>query len=126
MLIYKDQVAVRVFQGYACRAEGIGFHLAVELDMICLELFLDVADIVKPVQFFGVFIPAWIEGEDIALEHALEKSNQRVPVFHDEVVHGFIAGKGGKAKLLIELPGDPQVFYAQADGECAQCHVYGF
>jgi hypothetical protein len=56
-----------------------------------------ISNILEGINGFARFIPAGMKGEDIAGKHSLEKADERMPVFHDQV-------KFGRSPPMAEKP----------------------
>lgn len=117
VLVDVDGIAVGVGEDEAGGACGGGVGFGEEGDALGFEVLLDLADVLEGVGVLAALVPAGVEGEDVALEHALEEADKGITVFHDEVVVVDVASKDGEAEGLVELFGGLDVFDVEADGE---------
>ena len=80
------------------------------------------ADVREWIDLLRVLVPAWVEGQDVLLEHPLEQSNDVVTVLEDRPVLRDVPTERLEAKLLIKLFGCLDVLHCETDGECAELH----
>src|SRR5206468_4539096 len=123
MLIDEDRVAVRVHDDETGWPRGRLVRHLLQLHPLSLEPALQLADIRKSRQPLGIGVPAWVEGEDVLLEHALKKPDGVIPVLQDQPVLRSISCEGLEAKLLIEAPRRFQILDCQADRKRPEFHA---
>src|SRR6188768_165903 len=80
MLIDEDWVPVRVHGDEAGRSRGTLIRFLLKLHPQCLQLALEIADIGERGEWLGLAVPAGVEGENVFLEHPLEKPDYTVTV----------------------------------------------
>lgn len=102
MLIEEDHVAVGVGEGEAGGACGGLVGGCCEGEASFLREALEGADVVEVGEGVAVRVPAWIEGEDVLVEHALEEADGGGAVAHDHEALFLAAHDGLEAEFLVE------------------------
>ena len=110
MLVDEDWVAVWISDDEACGAGGGFVGRFAGRDAAGFELFLEVAHVFVVGQGGGVSVPAWVVGEHVLREHALEEADGAGLVLEDEPVFGLVAADDVEAELFVEGAGDGDVF----------------
>ena len=64
-----------------------------------------------PDTVLGVVIPAWVEGQDVVVKHALKQANSAARAFEDEPALGRVAGKFREAKFLVKGYGSREILH---------------
>lgn len=80
VLVDQDHVAIGIGQLQIGRTFAIGIGTRCERDALGVQLGLYLTHVLEGPQFLLVLVPAGIEGEQVALEHALEQAD------HDAIV----------------------------------------
>jgi len=73
MLVNEDRVSVGVHDNEAGRPRCRLVRHLLQLHSLSLELALQLEDICKSGQRLGIAVPAWVEGENVLLEHPLKE-----------------------------------------------------
>jgi AraC-like DNA-binding protein len=79
------------------------------------------ADVGKFLDGPGLVVPPRVEGQDVALEHALEQPDRDRAVAEDEPVLRWVAENLFESELFVECLRCLQVLHGQADRECTEC-----
>src|SRR5690554_4650672 len=122
MLVYQDVIAIGIFHHEARRASRCLVGLSEKLNALHFQFALQLADISELGQLICIAVPTWVEGQDVALEHALEQTDDSVVVLHDQPVFNLIPTPYGKAELFIERARQRDIFHREADRKVAKLH----
>lgn len=79
------------------------------------------ADVGKFLDGPGLVVPPRVEGQDVALEHALEQPDRDRAVAEDEPVLRWVTENLFESELFVECLRCLQVLHGQADRECTEC-----
>lgn len=102
VLINEDEVSVRIPDRKRCWALSGECITAFNFHTLRFQFRADFPDIGEGLQIGSGLIPAGIEGEQMAIEHALKESDEVVAVFQNEPVCFDVAAKILKSQFLIE------------------------
>lgn len=122
VLVNQNGIAVRINDHQASRTSGGWVSFREEVNVVLLQVLLNFPHVRKRVQRLSIFIPARIKSEEVALKHALEQPDERITVFHDEVVAVEAAAELGEAEGFVKGFGGQEVFDGEADGKGAEMH----
>ncbi len=78
MLVDENRIAVRIDQHEARRPGAALVGFVRELEPLRLEAALVLAHVGELLDCLSLVVPPWVEGEDVALEHALEQPEDRL------------------------------------------------
>src|SRR5215212_1415033 len=123
MLIDEDRVSIRV------HSEETGWPgcalvcLLLQLHPFCLQLALQIADVSKRGELLCVAVPARVEGENVLLKHALEKSDRVTTVLQDQPILRGIPSEDLETELFVESPRSLKILDSQADRKRAKFHA---
>lgn len=120
VLVEEDGVAVGVDDDEAGRPAAARLRPGLDGDARGLDAAFQLAHVDELLELVRVGVPARVEGQDVALEHALEEADGGLAVAQDEPAVLRLATQNREAKPLVELPGGGQVFHGQADREVAE------
>src|SRR3954453_15583308 len=90
MLTDEDGIAIRIDQHEACGTGAVLIRLGRQRKAFCFELALVLADVGELRDRLRVFVPAGVEGQGVALEHALKQPHGYASVAQDQpVLRGY-------------------------------------
>src|SRR5690606_27380990 len=122
VLIDEDRVAVGVDDDEARGSRrglvGGGRRLDAETSQLALKL----ADVGELGELVAGRVPAGVEGQDVALEHALKQADRRAAVLQDQPVLRLVAAANLEAEGSIECERGGEILDREAHGEIAQIH----
>jgi AraC family transcriptional regulator len=124
VLIDQDRVSVWVVQHEVRDPRGRLVGLHEQRDVLILERFLYIPDVVKLGECVSRFVPAGIEREHVLLKHPLKQADLGFCVFQYHPVLGKIAADLAETELLIKRQRGVNVFDGQADTKIAETHVW--
>src|SRR5262245_51534896 len=115
VLVDEDWIPIGIEQhqagGSGRRLVGLGR----QRESLALESLLNDADVVEGRHRGGVSVPAWIERQDVPVEHALEQTDGAGLVLENQPVLRLVAAEHPKAELFVKGARRGDVLDREAD-----------
>ena len=125
MLIEKDRVAVRVGDHETGRAfPGFQPGFLRQRHAIVAQRRRQGADVSSAGYLLRVAVPPRVEGQCVALEHALEQADGRGLVLQDQPALILIAANSLIAELFVKCATRPKIPDSQRDREISKFHLF--
>ncbi|KAG1251618.1 hypothetical protein G6F68_012188 [Rhizopus microsporus] len=122
VLVDQDHIPIRIGQLQVAGTLALGVGTYCQLDALGVQLGLEFTYVLEVGQFLLVLVPAGIESQQVALEHALEQSDHRAVAAQHQPVLCRVTTGDREAQRFIERTGGGQVLHREADRERAELH----
>src|SRR6266540_4268453 len=122
VLIYQNRVSIWISNHEASRASRAFVCFCNHVYATIFELALQLSNIREFSEWLSIATPAWVEGENVLIEHALKQPNSVVAILQDQPILRLISRESCKTQLFVKALRCLDIFYSQANRESSQFH----